>query len=152
MAQAPRPGHALGDLLGRRRVQLAREAAVGHEHDAVGDGGRARVVGDHHERAPAGVDGVAQQRQHLAPGAQVERAGRLVGEQDLGLADQRAGDRHALLLAARELRRAMAGAIGQPDRGQRAAAPASAAAVAPASRDGSATFCAAVSAPSRLKD
>ena len=133
-------------------MQLAREPAVGHEHDAVGVGGGARVVGDHHERAPAAVDGVAQQRQDLAAGAQVERAGRLVGEQQLGLADQRAGDRHALLLAARELRRAMA------RRGRPSPTAASARATCPrrsrrpASRDGSATFCAAVSAPSRLKD
>ncbi len=37
-------------------------------------------------------------------GAQVERARRLVGEHELGLADERPGDRHALLLPAGQLR------------------------------------------------
>ena len=66
---------------------------------------------------------VAQQREHLAAGAQVQRAGRLVGEHDLGLADQRPGDRHPLLLAAGELRGAVAGAVAEADRGQRLARP-----------------------------
>ena len=38
-----------------------------------------------------------------APDAGVEVAGGLVGEDDLGLGDERAGDRHPLLLAAGEL-------------------------------------------------
>ena len=80
-----------------------------------------RVVGDHHQRAPASIDGLAQQREHLAAGAQVERAGRLVGEHELGLADQRPRDRHALLLAAGELGRAMARAVGEPDGRERLA-------------------------------
>ena len=51
----------------------------------------------------------------LARGRRVERAGRLVGEQDLGPRDQRAGDRDALLLAARELARQVLGAVGEAD-------------------------------------
>ncbi len=45
----------------------------------------------------------------------VEVAGRLVGEDQLGLGDEGAGDRDALLLAARELAGAMARAMGDAD-------------------------------------
>ena len=48
--------------------------------------------------------------------ARVERAGRLVGEDQLGVVDQRAGDGHALLLAARQLRRdGGRSRVGEPD-------------------------------------
>ena len=45
----------------------------------------------------------------------VEVAGRLVGEDQLGVADQGAGDGDALLLAARQLARPMLGAVGDAD-------------------------------------
>ena len=54
-------------------------------------------------------------RHDLLGGLRVEVAGRLVGEHELGLVDQRAGDRDALLLAARELARLVVLAAGQPD-------------------------------------
>ena len=47
---------------------------------------------------------------HLDAQERIERGQRLVEEQHLGLGDERAGQRHALLLAARELRRLDAGA------------------------------------------
>ena len=56
-----------------------------------------------------------QQRHDLQAGARVERAGRLVGEDQQRARDQRARDRHALLLAAGELRRLVVGALGEPD-------------------------------------
>jgi hypothetical protein len=45
----------------------------------------------------------------------VERAGRLVGQHQLRIVDQRAGDGHALLLAAGKLRRMVVHALGQAD-------------------------------------
>ena len=51
----------------------------------------------------------------LAAGARVEVAGRLVGEHDRRPRDERAGDRHALLLAAGELGRAVAEALREAD-------------------------------------
>ena len=51
-----------------------------------------------------------EQVHHLAAGARVEIARRLVGQQDRRLVGQRAGDGHALLLAAGELR----GMVGRP--------------------------------------
>ena len=107
---------------------------------------------DHHQRAAALVDRVAQQREHVAARPGVQRAGRLVGEDHVGLPDERAGDRDALLLAARELRGTVAGAVAEPDALERAAHDVARDSRLPARRAGSATFCSAVSAPSRLKD
>ncbi|MDT4829695.1 hypothetical protein FQZ97_631220 [compost metagenome] len=51
----------------------------------------------------------------------VERRGGLVEQHQLGLHRQGAGDGHALLLAAGELRRVVPGALGQADLGQQLA-------------------------------
>src|SRR5580765_6464128 len=51
----------------------------------------------------------------LDAGVRVERAGRLVGEDDQRLGDERARDRHALLLPARELGRMVARPLGKAD-------------------------------------
>ena len=56
-----------------------------------------------------------------SPVRAVEVAGRLVGEDDLRARAERAGDGDALLLAARQLRREMIGAMRQADLGQQAA-------------------------------
>ena len=60
-------------------------------------------VGDHEDRRALGVELVDQRHDGVAGGA-VEVAGRLVGEHDRRPADQRARDRDALALTARELR------------------------------------------------
>ena len=52
-------------------------------------------------------------------GRRVEVAGRLVGQQQRRLVDQRARDGDALLLAARQLIRMMLRAVGQADRVER---------------------------------
>ena len=56
---------------------------------------------------------------HLHPRQRVERAERLVQQQQPGPADQGAGQRHALALAARQHGRPVAGAVGEADIGQR---------------------------------
>jgi hypothetical protein len=48
----------------------------------------------------------------------IDVAGRLVGDQQLGPVDHRAGDRDALLLPARQSRRPGAGAVGEADPGE----------------------------------
>ena len=45
----------------------------------------------------------------------IETAGRLIGEEDSRTVDERAGERNALLLAGRELRRTVEGPIAQAD-------------------------------------
>ena len=105
------PDEAHHELVGGVLVEVARapdllDPPVVHHHDLLGDLHRLLlVVGDEDRRH---VDLVVEPPQ---PGAQlladgrVERAERLVEQQHLGLDGERAGERHALALAARELRR-----------------------------------------------
>ena len=111
-----------------------------------------QVVRDENQcRLPAPLQ-AEQQIDHLLAGLAVEVAGRLVGQDDLRARAERAGDGHALLLAARELRREMIGAMrrGRPrPAGARATSKASA---LPANSSGSATFSSAVMVGTRWND
>ena len=49
----------------------------------------------------------------LETGAAIEVAGRLIGEDDFRIVDERTGDRHPLLLAAGKLARMMVFAVGK---------------------------------------
>ena len=103
--------------LGRGGALLVEDdQAVGEVEDAVGDRGRARIVGHHHDRLAVVVARAPEQREDLGARARVEVARRLVGEDDRRPRDERARDRDALLLAARELGRAggRAGRRGRP--------------------------------------
>ena len=77
--------------------------------------GGQRVVGDHHDRLLELAVELFEQVEDLAAGGAVEVAGRLVGHQQVGVGDDRPGDRHALLLAAGELARIVMLAAGQAD-------------------------------------
>ena len=70
---------------------------------------------DHDDRLAELVDRAAQQVEDLGRGRGVEVAGRLVGEDHRGLGGERARHRDALLLAARQLGRAVGAAVGQRD-------------------------------------
>ena len=61
-----------------------------------------------------------EQLHDLLAGRRVEVAGRLVGEEDAGIVDERPGDRHALALAARQLVGPVIHAVAQPDALERA--------------------------------
>ena len=78
------------------------DAAVEEVDGAVGVARVARIVGDHADRGAFAVQ-LAQQLHDRFAVLRVEVAGRLVREQDRGRAGDRAGDRDALLLTAREL-------------------------------------------------
>src|SRR5204863_10155115 len=58
---------------------------------------------------------LTEEREHGAPVACVERAGRLVCEEHLGLRDQRPRNRDALLLSAGQLRRIVTQALAEAD-------------------------------------
>jgi hypothetical protein len=73
------------------------ELPVAEAKDAVGDPGRVRLVGDDNHGPAAQTP---QQPEHAGPAGGVEAAGRLVGQHQLRLVDQGAGQREALLLAA----------------------------------------------------
>ena len=74
----------------------------------------AGVVRGHDHGGAAGVDAGEQLHDAGARGG-VEVSGRLVGEQDLRLVDDGAGDRDALLLTAGELVREGAAPSGEAD-------------------------------------
>src|SRR5262245_28394972 len=82
---------------------LVDDAAVEELDLAVRVVGIARVVRDHADGRAFAVQLAQEVHDRLAV-PRVEVAGRLVGEQDRGPPRERAGDRHALLLAAGELR------------------------------------------------
>ncbi len=97
------------------------DAAAVHHHDAVGHGERLLlVVRDHDggdaEPALQRLDLVAQAHAH----ARIERGQRLVEQQQRRRGGERPGERHALLLAARELRRVFGALLRHAD--ERAAA------------------------------
>jgi hypothetical protein len=85
---------------------------------AVGPRCQLVVVRDHDDGHPVLAVDAAEQIHDLPGRGRVQVAGRLVGQQQLGAADQGAGDGHALLLPARELRRQVAHARGQAQVGQ----------------------------------
>src|SRR5262249_61687214 len=86
------------------------------EHGA-GVGGDVRPMG-YEEDGLAGVVQALEDADDLLRGPGVEVAGRLVGQEDRRGGDQGAGDRHPLLLAARELRRVVVLAAGEAHLGQ----------------------------------
>ena len=84
----------------------------------------------------------------------VEVAGRLVGQDECGLGDERTGDGDALLLAARELGRLMVDPVAQTEPLQRGSRPPQRARGdrRPGTSSGGATFSSAVVRGSRLYD
>ena len=90
--------------LGRRA--LLDDLALAHDVDAVGHLAHdAEVVGDQqHGHAELALQ-LLQQLEDLRLDGDVERGGRLVGDQQVGLVGERHGDHDALALAARELMR-----------------------------------------------
>ena len=118
---AHRAEEAHHEPVGRPVVELQRAAdlldlPVVHDRDVVGDRHRLLlVVGD---QDGGDVDLVVQAPQPLAQlraHLRVERAERLVEQQHARLDRERAGERHALALAAGELARVALVVAGEPD-------------------------------------
>src|SRR5688572_12250590 len=95
-------------------VRLVDDTAVEELDLAVRIVGVARIVGHHADRRALAVQ-LAQEVHHRLAVPRVEVPGGLVGEQDRGLARERAGDGHALLLAAGELRRVVVHSVRHAD-------------------------------------
>ncbi len=82
------------------------DLAVLHHADALRDLAHdAEIVGDEQKRHVQPRLDVLQERDDLRLHGDVERGGRLVGDQQIGLVGERHGDHHALALAAGELMR-----------------------------------------------
>ncbi len=90
------------------------DAAVAHQDDAIGQGHRLLlIVRDvEHGRAELAVD-PPDLGLHLLAQLLVERAKRFVHQHDRRLVDDASGQRHALLLSAREFPRQSARCMGQ---------------------------------------
>ena len=101
----------LANSVARRR--LLDEPAAVHHGDLVGVAGDdAEVVGDEDHRHVAVAALLAEQVEDLRLHGDVERGGRLVGEQQRRAAGQGDGDHHPLAHAARQLVRVLAAAGG----------------------------------------
>ena len=89
------------------------EAAVDHDADRVAERQRlVLIVRDEHCGGAAALERVDHRAPGLLAQARVEGAERLVEQDDVGARRQRAGERHPLLLTARELVRVPAGERG----------------------------------------
>ena len=96
-----------------------QDMAVAHDRDAVRHRERLLLVmGDQHEGDARLLLEALQLALHLLAQLQVERRKRLVEQQHAGLGRQGTGQRHALLLAARELGGPAAGKPLEPHHGQ----------------------------------
>ncbi len=91
------------------RWRLLNLAAGIHDHDALGDfSNHAEIMGDQNDRRADTALEVEHQLQDLRLDRHVQRRGRLVGNQELGVAGECHGDHHALAHAAGELMRILA--------------------------------------------
>ena len=95
-------------------TRVADDLAVAQLDAARERRGDLGIVRDDDERRARGVQ-LAEQRDDLGAGARVERARRLVGEDDPRVADERPRDRRALALAARQLRGPVGDAMAEAD-------------------------------------
>ncbi len=95
-------------MRGAREQRLARRVfddlpRVHHVHPARALGDDAEVVGDEQDRHPEALLEIGEQRQDLGLDGDVERGGRLVGDQQAWTVDQRHRDEHPLAHPAGEL-------------------------------------------------
>jgi hypothetical protein len=81
-----RPPSSSGRL-GPSDPGLDGQPAVFHRAEALGAAGDGAVVSDHHHRQALVLPQLLKQADELVAGVLVEVAGRLVGEEDLGLLD-----------------------------------------------------------------
>ena len=82
---------------------LADHHAVFHVNDAVGINQVLRVMRHHDDRLLVDIVELLEDREHILSGFAVEVSDRLVGEDDIRIVDQGAGDSDALFLSARKL-------------------------------------------------
>ena len=104
-------GRALVDFV--RRVALEEPPVLQHRHAVGHDQRLLLVVRDHHEGDADLVLQALQLELHGAAELLVERGERLVEQEQARALHQRAGERHALLLAAGELVGAAVGELGR---------------------------------------
>src|SRR5258708_221425 len=85
------------------------------EERGIAGGGELDIVRDEYQRRAVRAVHFEHQIDHRVTGGRVETAGGLVGEENRRMRDERAGQRHALLLTARQQLRIMRGALVETD-------------------------------------
>ena len=116
-------GSSLTSEMSRGRAQRhapvaddARGRPRRHDDDAVGQRDRLfQIVGDEQHRLAVGAPQIEQQIAHDLPRLRVERAERLVHQQDLRIADQHLREADALALPAGEHVRIAVAERAEPD-------------------------------------
>ena len=98
-----------------RAPAIRDDLTVAERHDARAVLGDVHLVRDQHHGDAALLVQALEDPHHFDAGPRVEVPGRLVREQDRRVVDQRAGDRDALLLSARQLVRMVVGPVAEPD-------------------------------------
>ena len=96
-------------------LAVALQEAVAEANDALGVGSHVVFVRDHDDRAALVVEAL-EHRQDFLAGDGVEVARGFIGQDEIRIVHQAAGDRDALLLSAGELRGPVAKTIAEPDR------------------------------------
>src|SRR5579864_8568475 len=76
--------------------------AVFKKYDSIRDAADPRIVRDDNNGTALLMGDAGEQLGHLASARRVERRGRFVGENEIGVANYGASNRHALLFAAAE--------------------------------------------------
>jgi hypothetical protein len=93
------------------------DAPVLEQDPTVHASRKVEIVSNGDDRLVALVDQVTQDLKHLLAGNRVERAGRLVRQDNGRVVGERAGHSHPLALAARQLIGTLERVLGKPERG-----------------------------------
>jgi hypothetical protein len=96
---------------------IGNDAAVAQLHDTFGARGDCGIVCNNDDRLTLGVQ-LFEDTKHLLPASGIERASRLIGQDDVGAIDQGTGDADALLLTAGQLSRLVIETVGHAETGQ----------------------------------
>ena len=106
----------------RGLTAVVDDAAVSHSHEALGGVGNRLVVSDQQDRLAAGVQ-TGEQLEHFLATLRVERAGRLIGQQQRWFVGKCSGDRQALPLTARQRRGRLLGLVADAEQIEQVSAP-----------------------------
>ena len=101
-----------------RRAELAAEDPIYYRQHPIRLLADLGVVGDDDQGHAAARAELGEEVEDPLRGGRVDSPGRLVGEQQAGLVGERARERDALALAARELGGQVLGTVGQADLGE----------------------------------
>ena len=124
--------------------ELDHAPAIDDSHAVAELRGLGEVMGHEQRGRLALAQHAAELAGRRGPRARVQRRQRLVEQQDLRPSGQRAGDRHALALAAAERVRARVGALRQPEALEQRDGTRAPLATCGRPRSGYATFCQAL--------